>query len=313
MDITLGSHGEVGNFMNATQFVQGHDEFACGPFATAHVKFATAPSVVNTFTQAQLQHWAYAEYVQWIGPDTPSDTAGSSIDNMHQFYSDARLHWRDMPIDATSDHNQDIARIKAALQAGYPVIATVTEASVFDVGLGKNPYWWGPAGTHIIVYSGIAHSGNVLVQDTANVLGALQGNNWAQPGPREYLNANLDNSYGAIIQTSWLKPIPSGDPLTWPQGFNAQNNVAPDPNFDKEASDCWESVMKAWTAPPPMGTGIFQAWKAAWQAGKHYGPPLTGEYPSVNTAGQAIKVQEFAHARCEWDGQAHWFSINGNA
>ena len=317
VSLVLNAHGEVANFLNATQFVTGHSEYACGPFAVAHVKFTTGPNVDNRLDVHQLQNWAFHEYSAWIGPDNPSDTMGSSIDNMHHFYSDAGLSYWEMPISANSDHNQDIARIKAALSAGYIVVATVTEASVFDVGLGKNPYWWGPSGNHVIVYSGTARSGNLLVEDTANVLGALQGNNWTQPGPREYLIANLDNSYGAILQSPWLKKAPNNDPLTWPQGFNAQNeevpNVIPNPNFDKEASDCWASTMKGWTNPPPIGTGIFNSWKAAWQAGKQYGPPLTSEYHSVNMAGQAIIVQEFAHARCEWDGQAHWYSINGNA
>ena len=39
-----------------------------------------------------------------------------------------------------SDQATDINTIKAALLRGYPVIATVTEQSVFDLDLGTNPY-----------------------------------------------------------------------------------------------------------------------------------------------------------------------------
>jgi len=204
-----------------------------------------------------------------------------------------------MPVSAASAHSDDIARIKAALSYGYPVIATVTEQSVYDIALGKNPYWWGASGTHIIVYSGVKGI-NLLCQDTANVVGALQGSNWAQPGPREYLVTTLDNSWASIIQTPWLHPIPNGDPLTWSKSFQAQ--IANTDPLDKWLLDTWNnSVVTALKGKPlPVTTGIAAAWRMKAHEGHFMGPPISGEYDSVDNDGNKITVQDFARGQANW-------------
>ena len=214
--VALNGRGEVASFVNVTQFLPQHSDFACGPFAVGHVKFAGPPGQGARGTETDVQRWAFNEYIKWIGPDTATDISGSSIDNLHEFLKDANLHWWDIgSISVDSSHNHDIAEIKAALEHGYPVIATVSECSVVDVELGKNPYFWGCGGSHVIVYSGIASDGNLLVEDTANIHGVLHGTNTPLPGPRKYDASRLDNHWATVVKTDWLPPIQSGDPLTW--------------------------------------------------------------------------------------------------
>ncbi len=90
-------------------------------------------------------------------------------------------------------------------------------------------------------------------------------------------------------------------------------NTQPTPSQLKSAQDSWDSVLKSTPAgPAPKGTGIYQAWVAALVvSGKFYGPPLTREYDSVDWNGNKITVQEFAHARCEWNGSANWYDAHG--
>jgi hypothetical protein len=302
---------EVANFINATQFAGGHDEFACGPFAVSHVKFATAPNVPNMNTQADIQQWGFSEYAKYIGPDTPNDTLGSSVENMHQFYHDAGFQYQDITsINVSSAQSQDIARIKAALKTGYPVIATVREDSVYDVGLQKNPYFWGPSGNHILVYSGIADSGNLLVQDTANIQGALQGANWSQPGPREYDASKLANSYAAIVQTSWLAAIPNNDPLTWQANFNAQEGSMVNAQ-DTFIVFLWELATPYFKAVgstlPARDTGIFNSWRDAYLKGNFKGMVLTPEIHTKDKNGNDVIIQAFTGGICQWqNGSASW-------
>jgi N-acetylmuramoyl-L-alanine amidase-like protein len=87
----------------------------------------------------------------------------------------------------------------------------------------------------------------------------------------------------------------------------------PTPQQETEARLCWASFFaELGKTPPPTGTGIFDAWLSDWiHQGKQYGPPITHEYDSNDWSGKHIVVQEFAHARCEWNGAANWYSING--
>jgi hypothetical protein len=79
-------------------------------------------------------------------------------------------------------------------------------------------------------------------------------------------------------------------------------------NQQQSAKDCWESTAPLFGGTAPnYATGIAAAWQALYSEGKKPGPPLTPEYGSVNWNGNAIRVQEFANTRCEWDGQPHWY------
>lgn len=91
-----------------------------------------------------------------------------------------------------------------------------------------------------------------------------------------------------------------------------ESSMQPNANQQKAADDSWKSVFQTIGTPPPVtGTGIYQAWLAALIAGVFYGPPLTHEYNSVDWSGNKIVVQEFAHARCEWNGAANWYAPGG--
>jgi len=107
-------------------------------------------------------------------------------------------------------------------------------------------------------------------------------------------------------------------PYPWQELFNYLTNgrtkpMQPNPNQQKAADDCWDSVLKDTAVGlATKGSSIYQQWLAALIQGKQYGPPLTHEYDSVDWNGNHIVVQEFARARCEWDGSvARWYGPTG--
>ncbi len=88
-------------------------------------------------------------------------------------------------------------------------------------------------------------------------------------------------------------------------GFSTTPTPTPTPK-EQSAKNCWNSIAGLFGGTAPSyGSGIAKAWQALYAAGKKPGPPLTPEYGSVDWSGKAIRVQEFANTRCEWDGQAH--------
>jgi|GEM_PF-1554929 len=83
----------------------------------------------------------------------------------------------------------------------------------------------------------------------------------------------------------------------------------------QELDTCWNSTAQLFGGTPaPMNSGIHDSWVKAWLFHNYqFGPPITQEYKSIDSDGNAITVQECAHARCEWDkhGVPHWFTANG--
>jgi len=219
------SKGMIANYLPVSEFQPGHSEFECGAFAVSLNMRATNYSATNNDSIPNLIAWAESEYAKYAGSNASSNSIGASISDMHNMIKDTQtdrsggLHWWDTDISPTSIQEHDIATIKAALMHGYPVVATVYEASIFDLDLNYNPYWWGASGKHIITYVGIASDGNLLAIDPANVLrgdGNLQTPKYVQPWPRRYDIRRVDNQWATIIQTPWLPPILSGDPISWP-------------------------------------------------------------------------------------------------
>jgi hypothetical protein len=217
----------VANYREVPQFQPGKSEFECGAFAVSLNWRATAPDKTNVNNIASLIAYAEALYAMVTGSNGANNTAGVSIDDMHRMIKDTQkhpngppmLHYWDMPITANTKQADDIARIKTALQHGYPVIATVTESSIYDVDLKRNPYWWGPSGNHIITWVGIADDGNLLAVDPANVIqgdGNLQTKKTPQSWPRKYDIKNVQNTWATTVQMPWLPPIKDADPLKWP-------------------------------------------------------------------------------------------------
>lgn len=333
MPIMLNQHGMVANFVEVSQFEPNETEMACGFFAGGSLRAATPPDRVPTMKPEDVDNWSDQQYAAVYGSYGANQGGGISVDQLHAVFHNAGLHYWDITAIAPgSAQSSDLAHIKGALQAGYPVVATVVEASVRDLTgdiPSGNPYEWNPVCdaqscmTHVLVWVGIAPDGHLLAIDYANVVGPLQGSNTVRPWPRKYDIATINNNYACVVQlvgpdpnNPWLKPIPSGDPTTWPANFNGQNFAQQSPppdDFPQETQDCWNSFLVGvlGKSPAPFTTGIANAWLAGWVAGKHYGPPLTYEYHSKNAQGRDIVVQEFAHARCEWDGTATFYSISG--
>lgn len=218
--------GMVANYLPVSQFQPGYSEFECGAYAVALNQRATGPQTINTNSSDNLVSYAEQLYKLTTGSNGPSNSLGSSVDDMHtmlkntQSYASPGLHWWDITsIGPSSQQTNDISQIKAALQHGYPVIATVTEQSVFDLDLQRNPYWWGASGNHILTWVGIAPDGNLLAVDPANVIqgdGNLQTPKTVQPWPRRYDITKIANQWATIVQLSWLPPIPNNVPVSWP-------------------------------------------------------------------------------------------------
>ncbi len=331
MSILLNHRGMVANLVLVSQFEPQETEMACGFFAGSSLRAATPPSIPTTLSAEEVDRWADQQYAAVYGSYGAGQTGGISIDQLHTVLHNAGLGYRDIiAIVPSSTQASDLAHIKAALQAGYPVVATVVEASVRDLTgdlPAGNPYEWNPGcdsqscPTHVLVWVGIASDGHLLAIDYANVVGPLQGSNTVRPWPRKYDIATIDNTFATVVQligpdpqNPWLKAIPSGDPTSWTAGFNAQNFAQGQPDFfARESQDCWNSFLVGVLGkePAPFTTQIAQAWVSAWLDGKQYGPPLTYEYHSLDTQGRPILVQEFAHARCEWDGAATFYSASG--
>lgn len=106
-----------------------------------------------------------------------------------------------------------------------------------------------------------------------------------------------------------------GPNFPWSELFTylGGNIMGPTDAQRAEALACWLSVFVEIEKPaPPTGTGIYESWLSDWvNKGFQYGPPLTHEYGSKDWSGNAIVVQEFAHARCEWNGAPNWYGASG--
>jgi hypothetical protein len=290
MSYPTNNQGMIANYLPVSEFQPGHTEFACGAFATASNAWAT-PYNQPARTDAQnLINWAEAEYAKTAGDNGPTNTNGASIPDMHTYFTDTQqggvipnpLHSWDTAISNTSDQTTDINTIKAALLRGYPVIATITEQSVFDLDLGANPYWWGPGGNHILTWVGISSDGNLLAVDNANVIqgdGNLQTPKTPQPQPRRYDITRIANQWASIIQLPWLPPIISGDPLSWPGEIQLQ-------------------AQAVWAGSPvnaPSGLGIYKAWLSAYTTKlMNFGTPITLEFKTINWNNQIITIQYFS-------------------
>jgi hypothetical protein len=319
--VELNKNGCVLDIAQNFQLESGESSDLCGPYSASMLRFAGLPNKGPRGTGEDIDQWADKEVNKYL-PNGVVMWQGSSIPDMYNFFTDAtdpqggkrNLHWWDITKPITLD------KIRRAVKAGYPVVITCYGGNIIEKKTGKGAY--PGAGTnwnHVLPILGIDKDGDFIICDELN--NKNQGY-W----PVVYLANRINPFWASIIQVvgpdpnkPWLLPIPSGDPSTWPSDFvNAQTfggtSVTQSNTFEQEAQDCWDSVYVGTLGKEtlPNDTGIFKSWKADWgNAGRQYGPPLTGEYTTVNQSGQEIVVQEFAHARCEWDGSPHWYSIAG--
>lgn len=339
--LVLSSKGTVCDIMQSNQLntKYGSSQDRCGPWTASELRCAGRPNTGGSgATLDDLMWWAHNEYTKYIGPDVASDQNGSSIDNMHQFFHDAgNLHYWDIAaINANSSQASDLAHLRAAVKAGYPVAMTVAEQSVISKRTGKCPYPWQPRlgnVTHIFALIGIDEDGDLIVADELNSFEA-----WYpvyKAGPIDCSWASVIQLVGPDATTPWLAPIPSDDPTSWPQGFNAQLFAAGESggthvdNIAKQAALYWSittqgSVKAGGNALAEVGifpagkmpyysTGIAQSWEQQLRAGHNYGPPTSYEFNAFNWQGKPVVAQFFQGGWCEWDGSAHWYqwAING--
>jgi N-acetyl-anhydromuramyl-L-alanine amidase AmpD len=90
--------------------------------------------------------------------------------------------------------------------------------------------------------------------------------------------------------------------------------VAPKKYQIIDAAEEWQCTASLFPGgkAPSYTTGIANAWMLRVYQGQRLGPPITGEYESVDWGGNAIKVQQFARARAEWNnGSCRFFDGRG--
>jgi GH25 family lysozyme M1 (1,4-beta-N-acetylmuramidase) len=313
--VALNSKGEVADFVDVSQFEPAESEFECGAFSVAVCHFAGEPNHGPTGSPEDVDKYADL----FLGE---VNTKGVSIDDMHNLFHKASMHYWDIDsISASSLQSHDQAEIRAAIAHGYPVIVTVPESSVWDMTTKSNPYApnWTPTGNHIFTITGIASDGNPLVHDQAAVTGGIFGK--IDPQPRRYLFNSLHISWASIVQpgkTTWLPPIQSGDPLSWPP---ASQTLPPPkersnwltPGQQNQANNRWalgtKVVKQLFGVDIATNTAIYKSWVVEYQNGRNRGFPVTPEQDDVNWSNKPIKVQYFSTGSwCEFDGTTpHWY------
>lgn len=308
--VELNKNGAVLDIVQSNQLIENEPDL-CGPWSVAALRVAGLPNQGTRGNAEDIDSWADSEVAK-LGYNDPAQFPGVSIDDMHRLLTDAldpqskqrNLHWWDI--------NPDINAIRIALKAGYPVLVTANEQNIIDKKSGGRPYPWNLNANHVFPLVGVDKDGDFICADQLN--NAFQGY-W----PPVYIASRLQPSWASVVQVvgpdptkPWLQTVPSGDPGTWPQGFNAQQFAqAPTPqpgptstDYVQQAADTlWDSQVQA-----PKGTAIYNAWLFDYKKGVFHGPPLGLEYhtPEWGTGKQLI-AQNFAGGCYTFDGSCHWY------
>jgi len=310
--IVKNKYGMVLDIIQSFQLESGESGDLCGMWSVSSLKYSNLPGLGarkksdgTSFIAEDLDQWAdaeadkYGSHITW---------GGSSIADMQNFYTDStdpvtgsrNIHYWEI--------NSSIDRIKVAVNAGYPVVFTANEQNIREVRTGtRPPYPWNLDVNHIIPVLGIDANGNFICPDQLN-------NNYQGYWPVVYDSSVLSPTYAAVIQVvgpdpakPWLAPIPNGDPLTWPAGFNAQlftSILVPPTSVNVFVQKQADAVWGANTVGAPSGLGIYKSWLAAYLSLKfNFGSPITKEIYSTDWNGNATVIQFFAGgARAEWSG-----------
>lgn len=198
-----------------SQFENGESAYRCGPFTVALQK--AAGKSVPTFSPQETAILAHDLYVQYVGPDTPADHAGTSLSAWYEMLEKEGITYEKLETISEST-------IAAQLILGRAVAVTVDETSVYDQALEDMvPYAWKASGTHIITIAGETPSA-WLCCDTANI-GARGLRSW----PRAYEKKSMVIHLATAILFSWLHPtsytIERGDTL-WEIGQRHNTSAA---------------------------------------------------------------------------------------
>lgn len=282
MNIPLSSAGEVADFTEADQMQAGKSQFECGFFAVAMARSMARVGQSPTLSVAQVIADAEAWYAQYDGSDDPSNMDGMTLPQLYSLLQQVGLHYQAL--------NLDMNMVKGWLNVGYPVIIAVTETSVVDMALNANPYPWNPAGTHVIVVTGVTSDGNVLVRDSANCTD-LYNPNSLRPGPRKYNAGQLGLVSATVAVPPWLPRPTSMTPPT----------VAPTPGVPEG----WRDDGTTLTAPNGfIVTDGFRDWvlRGGWNPlnypleNAHEQSPVEGSNPSLGNGTQQV----FRQTVLEW-------------
>lgn len=294
----LSSSGEVAEFIDDNQFNWGFESvMKCGPESVSLFFHSLPPGQHNPYISAQVHRMASDDYTRFIGPDIPTDKAGTSDNTLYTLLSYHGFHYLILPNDDSVFY-----RIKAWLRCGYPVICGMFENSVIDRELGKCPYPW-PVGdmTHIILATGLVDDSSQFLKfrDTANVINNGDPNE-LRPGPREYDISKLKLTSATVVVPSWLE-VP-------PVGFDPRPlfpSPTPTGDISLEEQLLWKSIDNI---PLNPQAAIFKDWHNALNNGKYYGPPISNEH-SVN----GKTVQYFTNAKAEWEPghTTKWYAAMG--
>ena len=316
-------NGEIADVVTISQFWPGKTEFACGFYTAAMVRYANPPGAGVHGNNHDVESWAETEYIREYGSDGANKTGGVSIDDMHRLLvaalpNSGNSHYMDLPISVNSAQASDLAHIKGALNSGYPVAMTVSEASIYDKELGKNPYWWGASGNHVFLVTGIDPEGDFLVHDEANVTGSLQGPNYPRPQPRHYKADRIQTSWASMCRMPWLVPFPNGWDAATGTPLN-QDGSTPTPTptptpggtLELEAlkngddNDKNALISYIWGSTFPRDTAIFNDWRTKLLSGTYYGVPLEPEQNRLDELGEDSQVQRFTAATAIWNKKTH--------
>lgn len=305
--VALSSSGEIGDFQEADQFQWSSgkqlSEFECGYFAVAIARSMAEVGKPPLLTLAQVIADAESWYAQFTGSDSITNTNGMSLQNLYDLLVEVKLHFQSTSMDMNV--------LRGWLKVGYPVVVAVEETSVFDFALNGNPYTsWHPAGTHIILLTGVTSDGNVLVRDSANCTN-LNDPNSLRPGPRKYQADKLALVSATVVVPPWMpRPASSTPPIAMPPVASPIASKWVSQWQEQAALQEWNSTAYLFPGghAPSYTTGIALTWQERYRQGKFDGPPLTGEYAGHDWNGNAIVVQQFARRQYEWkNGKAEQY------
>jgi hypothetical protein len=217
--VKLSSSGEVGQFTSVTQF-DGGSTGKCGFYATTTVVGSAAPGG-HPWSAASIASSADQHFVQFDGADIANNQTGMTQASLHSDLATYKLTGQDISADWNT--------VKQSLANGYPVIVCLPEDQVVDMGLSGSPYPWNSTGlNHIILLTGIAADGNVLVRDSANIVAP----NNVRPGPRTYKIIGLSPYWATAVTPAWYASITpqGGTAMTVPTGWKDNGTTLTAPN-----------------------------------------------------------------------------------
>jgi hypothetical protein len=296
--IILNSQGCVCDVVHSNQLFENEMEL-CGPWAAKAVAGAGYPGKGSTVSVEDIDQWVDG-YVAHQG-FTPANFPGVSIKDEENILTALGDHWQEIP--------SDVATIRKAVQAGYPVLFTANEQNIFRWnGSGwENAYPWKISANHVLPVTGIDANGNFRCPDQ---LSQVADKDW----PPVYDASRLSPSYAVIVQVNnaslKLAAIPSGNPNTWPGTFNAQQQkeVTPVTQATDFKTQAMETTMKQWpplTNEPPQA--IIDSYMQEFLAGRTHGI-LVASYANVDYHGNPIWVCEFTNGRAEDNqGSVNWY------